>query len=393
MSRPLFSTGTARGGTTFFARILSVNSDVKVTSDPYLPLFRTLRTEIIQRYVDPEFDRNLPLDDYYFSKEKLGHLKAIQARDLNLPFRKEHLDKLITELKGRANLGARELLPFLDELAGDTYFELFSNGIALLERAHCAEHIKWCGFHDNWTVEFFPLLARGFVDARFFIIVRDPRAAIASAIKLRERDPELVPLLYSFAHCWRKHVAFSTLLKSLPDLEGRLMVFRYEDLVTEPEKTILEFCSFLGIQFSEAMLDTKLFRSMNGAKWQNWSHFEVPKQGIFTEGINRWRSYLSPEMIEYIEFVCDPEMQLFGYEPIEYSGGLPSTAVMFEMQKDYRIAKGWRCNHLDWDEEYSLELFRKQAIRLNKERLSMPVIEKYFLFERVYDEIINLAAS
>ena len=387
MSSPLFSTGTARGGTTFFARILSVNNEVKVTSDPYLPLFRSLRTEIIRKFANTEFDENLPLDDYYFSDEKLNYLKTIQQKNLDMPFPQESMLKLHAQLKARAPMGAKELLPYLDQLEGTTYTTLFRNAIRLLEKAHCVNDIKWCGFNDNWVVEFFPLIAKSFSDAKFFVILRDPRAAIASALKLREKEPELVPLIYSFAHSWRKHAAFATVLQSDPSINNRLMVFRYEDLVKFPRQTVRKFCEFLEVEFSEAMLDTEQFRPYQGEKWKNWSHFNVPSQGIFTEAIDRWKDYLSKGMIEYIEFVCDPEMRLFGYDPFHYSGRMPSENVMREMQRDDRESKGWRGNHSSWDLEHSFELFRKQALLLNKNLLTTHLIEKYFLFEDLYDQI------
>ena len=54
MTLPLFSCGTARGGTTFFTRILSVNKQVKMASDPLLPLFRAFRNEVVLNKIDKD---------------------------------------------------------------------------------------------------------------------------------------------------------------------------------------------------------------------------------------------------------------------------------------------------------------------------------------------------
>jgi hypothetical protein len=390
MSSALFSTGTARGGTTFFARILSVNKEVKVTNDPFLPVFRSLRTEILRRKIDPEFNAALPLDDYYFSENKLLMMKAIQNTDLDLIFPEEQRSTLQAQLISRVPLGAKELLPFIDELKGDTYLELFQDGLRLLEKAHKASEAAWCGFNDNWIIEFFPLLAKSFPDAKFFVIIRDPRGTMASSLKLREKEPEMVPLMYSFAHHWRKHVAFARMLIKHPMMKGRLFIVRYEDLVNEPEKMVNRLCEFLNVKFDMAMLDTEKFRPFRGDKWTPWSNFKVPEKGIYTDAVMSWKKYLNKGTIEFIEFICDPEMRLFNYTPEVYGGGLPSVEVMRFLKDDDKIAVGWRGTHMNWDIEHGYELFRKQALKIGKELLTPGMIEKNFLFESVYDEISSL---
>lgn len=390
MTKAIFSTGTARSGTTFFARILSVNEQVKITNDPFLPIFRSFRTEILRQSVAPDFNAALPLDDYYFSEAKILLMKAIQHGNLNLKFPEEQRPVLDAQLKARVPLGAKELVPFIGELKGDTYFELFQNGLGLLKKAHNVDNIDWCGFNDNWVIEFFPLLAQAFPEAHFIVIVRDPRATMASSMQLRAKEPEMVPLIYSFAHHWRKHVAFSRVLTSHPLLKDRLTVIRYEDLVSQPEKVVGDLCAKLDVHFDTSMLDTEKFRPFRGDKWTPWSNFKVPEKGIYTNSITSWRDNLSPGIIEFIEFICDPEMRLVGYSPEIYSGGLPTSEVMKFLKEDDQIAIGWRGIHESWDVEHGHELFRKQAIKLGQELLSIEKIENYFLFPSVYQELVSL---
>lgn len=391
MTKAIFSTGTARSGTTFFARILSVNDQIKITNDPFLPIFRSLRTEILRQTVAPDFNATMPLDDYYFSEAKISMMKAIQGGDLNLEFPEEQRVTLDAQLKARVPLGAKELEPFIGELQGNTYSELFQSGLQLLEKAHKVKNIDWCGFNDNWVIEFFPLLAKAFPDAHFIVILRDPRATIASSMQLRAKEPEMVPLMYSFAHHWRKHVAFSRMLLSHPMLKDRLSIIRYEDLVINPEGVVGELCRKLDVHFDASMLDTEKFRPFRGDKWTPWSNFKVPEKGIYTDSTTSWRKNLSSGSIEFIEFICDPEMRLVGYSPEVYKGGLPSGEVMRFLEEDDKIAIGWRGVHAGWDVEHGYELFRKQAVKIEQRLLSNEVIEKYFLFPSVYGEIVKLA--
>jgi hypothetical protein len=342
--------------------------------------------------IDPDFDANLPLDDYYFSPKKLEMMKVVQQGNLNICVPRDRWSQLQQQLAARVPLGARELVPLISSLEGETYYELFRNGLKLIERAFDAYESKWCGFNDNWIIEYFPLLAKSFQGSRFIVIVRDPRGAMASSMKLREKEPELVPLMYSFAHHWRKHAAFSRMLIRHPLMAGRLFVIRYEDLVTESERYVREVCRFLEVAYDEAMLDTERFRPFRGDKWSPWSNFKVPEKGIYSDSITQWKRYLTKGAIEFIEFICAPEMKLFGYAPEIYGGGLPSTEVMRFLLEDDKMAQGWRGVHGPWDEEHAYELFRKQALRVDKSLLSTETIEKNFLFESVYDELVPLEA-
>jgi hypothetical protein len=391
MARPLFSFGTSRGGTTFFTRILSVNSGVKMASDPCMPIFREFRNEVVRQKLDAAFDAEKPLDDYYYTEAKQKAFKTIQAADLQFPFPQDRLEELRSRSAGRMSLASKELVPLVNEICGKSFYELFKSCLTIMGKAYEAKGDSWCGSHDNWVIEFLPHLARAFPAARFLVVIRDPRGAMASSMKIRETEPLAVPLMYSFAHHWRKHASFAWRLRDDPMLKGRIFVFRYEDLVSDPRSKVSEICRFLEVAFEPAMLKPENFRPVSGAGWSVYSSFDVPKNTIYTDSIDSWKRHLDRGTVEFIEFVCDPEMRLYGYEPVEYGGGLPSGDVMRFFLSDDRMAKGWRGDHESWDREHSHELFRKQCMRIPKELLSRDVIERYFLFEEVCDACRRIA--
>lgn len=390
MSNPLFTFGTSRGGTTFFTRILSVNPEIKVASDPFLPLFRAFRNEVITQNVDPSYDIHQPLEDYYFSASKLQRMKTIQSSSLNMQLLNSDLSKLQSQLAARMSLAAKELASGASEIRGNTILELFSGGLSLLENVYEAQDTSWCGSNDNWVVEFLPILANAFKDAKFIIMVRDPRGAMASSRKVGDKNPELVPLMYSFAQHWRKHAAFSWKLMKDPNLKDRLFVLRYEDLVCSPGEKVKEICKFLNVEFSRDMLVPKNFRPISGEEWTTYSSFEVPEDIIYTDSIDSWKKYWEKRQIEFIEFICDPEMRLFGYEPQEYFNGSLSTAAMEFLLEDDQTAQGWRGRHEAWDKEIAHQLTRKEMIQKNVDNSSRDNKENYFLFEEVFEDCCNL---
>jgi hypothetical protein len=384
MSKPIFSFGVSRGGTTFFARILSVNKEIKIASDPLLPLFRAFRNEILKQKIDQNFDCSQALDDYYFSDEKIKVMKTIQATSLTLPFPQNKLREIRSRLAERMGLAAKELVCITKEIRGKNFLELFKNSLSAMEKVYQAKNISWCGSHDNWVIEFLPILARSFSRAKFISIIRDPRAAIASSLKNRETDPKLVPLMYSFAHHWRKHAAFTWKLMHDHKLKDRIFVIRYEDLVLEPVKKTKQICKFLGVDYNPDMLITNNFRPLAGNKWTTYSNFKVPKNKIYTNSIDSWKKHLDKGTIEFIEFVCDPEMRLFKYDLREYQGGFPSAEIMKFFIKDDKLARGWRGVHQSWDREQAHELFRKQALTKTGDFLDRKTVERYFLFPEVF---------
>ena len=99
--------------------------------------------------------------------------------------------------------------------------------------------MAWAGFNDNWTVEFFPLLARLIPDAKFMLHLRDPRAVVNSS-EFAEPDPAKRPTVISFARHLRKYLAFATALPSDPFLRDRLLLTWYESCVENPERLLLD---------------------------------------------------------------------------------------------------------------------------------------------------------
>lgn len=356
-----------------------------MASDPLLPLFRSLRTAIVRSRLNPEFDGSLPLDDYYFSDDKLKVLDTIQGSSLDLTFPSGELSRLQEELRNRMNLATKECAPYVELIQGQTYRGLFTAGLGVIQKGLNAGQKKWVGFNDNWVIEFFPLLARAFPTARFIIMLRDPRGAVASA--LRQKDANKIPFIYSFCRHWRKYAAFTEVFQTMEEMKDRFFFLSYEQLVKEPEETGNTLCKFLDLTFEEDMLDTTKYRSLSSEQWINYSNFDVPEQGIYTTSTDSWKKHLSQEATEFVEFVCEPEMRLFDYSPLEYQGGFPSQGALKFLYEDDQKCMGWRGHYESLEREVGFELLRKQFLLLNKLVGSEALVRKLFLFNEVFDRI------
>ena len=167
-------------------------------------------------------------------------------------------------------------------------------------------------------------------------------------------------------------------------MKDRLFIFRYEDLVISPEEKTKEICGFLKVVFDPTMLVPDHFRPISGEKWTVYSHYdEVPKNKIYTDSIDIWKKYLDKGTIEFIEFICDPEMRLFGYEPQEYLEEASSPEIMNFLIEDDKRAQGWRGDHESWDKELTHEIFRKQVLKTDENLITPAMAEQNYLFPEV----------
>ena len=96
MKNPLFLCGPAECGTNLVKAILGVNKKIHLESEPFLPLFQFLRTEIINQ--TSKYKKSIkhtePLSEYYFSMEDLELMKIIQNSNLKVELKKNKLNHL-----------------------------------------------------------------------------------------------------------------------------------------------------------------------------------------------------------------------------------------------------------------------------------------------------------
>jgi hypothetical protein len=88
---------------------------------------------------------------------------------------------------------------------------------------------------------------------------------------------------------------------------------KYEDLVTDTEKTAQGICEFLDLDYSEEILrfhEKDIVRE-NSNRIVSWKDLQKP---IMPENAYRYKNELSEDEIRYIESLCKREMDILGYE-------------------------------------------------------------------------------
>jgi hypothetical protein len=160
---------------------------------------------------------------------------------------------------------------------------------------------------ENHAYRIADYLLSHFPEARFVILVRDPRDMAATWKALSYGG------VMRGAAQWREDQEGAIQLHSkLRDI-GRSLLISFESLVEDAENALRNVCAFLECDYHPAMLDfheSDLVRE-NADLLESWRDLQKP---LDPGEIGRYRRSLSEAEIRYVEMICAKEMEVLGYE-------------------------------------------------------------------------------
>lgn len=162
-------------------------------------------------------------------------------------------------------------------------------------------------------------LLDSFPNSRFVHILRDPRAVLASQkSRWRKRalmhQPSRMSRLqqlrtwanyhpYIVAWLWNRATVSALRLQSHP----RFRTIRFEDLISEPERTVRAVCEFLEVDYEAAMLDVE---HVNSSYIPSTGH----KTGFNKSPVDSWRNSLTADETSLVSLRCRKAMTQAGYQ-------------------------------------------------------------------------------
>lgn len=308
MEQFVFVTGMFRSGTTLLARMLNAHPTVAFASDPYSWIFKAFRNAVTQTA-----DETAPFDDYYFHPQRLQMFEHIQRAPLTTPVGELDIELLRRRIADTARPFSPKLEPMLGRLDGRTFAELLTSGLRIVRDAYGDSSSRMVGVKETWTNEFAGHVLRAFPDAKVIGVIRDPRAVAGSKNVSDEKYP-----WWFLARQWRKLATCLWLVEHhMPEVADRFCLVRYEDLITSPEEQTARICRFLNIEPHADLIDPARYRDGAGQAWRQNSSYTEGAQGFDRQALDRWRGVLNDEQRRFIETLCWPEMQAFGYEPLD----------------------------------------------------------------------------
>ena len=329
-----------RSGTSLLQTILTNHPDLFVAYQP----FHQLYVEAKQIFLDAHgIKRPLPLGDGTGISADEPHRFLNWLRQTS--FYGELAERLVRRsVTGKGGSCARmaDVLP----LAEGHFIDLQSKLHDAVALHYGKSNARWHGSKEILCEEYLPYLIEH--DTRCLLIVRDPRAVVASASRGRYREAvgDSYPVLM-LARIWRKSIAYALVL----GMSENLRVIRYEDLVLSTATTLERIADFLNVNsFAPGSMKHPLFDHA-GDPWLGNSSFgekmEIDARSTFT-----WSAHLPDSVANLIEALCYPEMLAMGYKP-----RLAPSDCADVIQSTLEDTSGVRASYLD---SYALNQAERQ---------------------------------
>jgi len=159
--------------------------------------------------------------------------------------------------------------------------------------------------HTPSNIKNFDIINELFPKSKFIFIIRDPRAIYAS-IKGLDWGPNS-PLKLS--ELWIEYTAAYFAFQKL--YPNRMCLVRYEDIVNNGAEQIKNICDFLGIKYTNALLEES--EGFKVPEYTSSQHALVGKR-LDKQRIEKWKKELKTEDITIIESQCKPIMSAFNYQ-------------------------------------------------------------------------------
>ena len=300
MKRPdyIFIVGLGRTGSTLTRHILNCSEEVGIGGESHF--FRDLPRLGFQsrRGVRRRLAQVGDLRTDTGAEKITDYLFSIQQRHLNFwNLRQKHIDR-------------QEFLAQL--LASDrTERALFD----LVMRIH-AQGKPVRGEKTPAHIFDVPTLLDWFPNSKIIHTYRDPRAIFTSRKKKSEKKKqqllnsmvrksglafEMISSLHVIINWSRVNSLHQQYQQQFPN---RYTLLKYEDLVCSPQASISGLCDFLGIEFTETMLQQTTINS---------SYLPDGAAGFDRAGVDRWREHLDPLLNRWFLLWCGNELQKLNY--------------------------------------------------------------------------------
>lgn len=267
---PLFIVGSGRSGTKLLREILNNHPSIAL-ADEWTNLINILN------YAKNNSDNNKPV--------RISRIYKIFRRSYFYRRQKRLENKVITlrSITDRCN----SVQEFVQEIC-----KHYAYG---LDNVQSQEYIwgnKTPGYENH-----LPLIKEFFSDAKFVHMIRDPRDIALSYKKTWGKS------IHNCSYKWNKSIQNAYRDKAI--LGDDYIEVMYEELISNPENTMIKLSDFLNCEFDSTHL--KFQKSIEDKGDTN------EKSYILATNRNKWRRGLSDFEIEMIERLTKPSMILLGY--------------------------------------------------------------------------------
>lgn len=286
---PFFIFGCGRSGTSLLSRMLSQHQSIAVPLESHI--FRSFSA----------------LEGYYGDlsrrKNRLRLIEDILSTQAIQAWQLEASSEEIERLVNSPDLGG----------VFDAIMESWTN---LNDKKRWGEKTPRHVYHWDDIHGYYP-------NAKVVHIVRDGRDVALSFMDARF-GPKTT---YMGAHYWKQYLNKVQMLKvSASDV----LEVRYEDLLTDPRKTLGVVCEFLGEEFDEKMLSFYENKQPYATDKRNRVNLQ---QSLMVENAEKWRKRFGDLELQRFEAIAGDQLNKYGYELVSRNSSMQQSALEHAIQK------------------------------------------------------------
>lgn len=271
---PFFIVSAGRSGTTLLRRMLTVNDTI---------------------HIPPESDDLLPKCAQHFVLNNKKGWEYLVEKTL-IDFEKSSCFKFweieLMELKERLIA-----LP-----ANDRSYAKIVDTIYWYHASHQGKNASLWGDKTPYLMYCLDWMKLIFPAAQYIHVIRDGRAVVHSMMSKQNYTLEKAAMR------WKDSIQLFD--KHLARLDAKnFLQIRYEDLIQDPKKTLLEVCKLLNVSFMEGMID-KIPQEMGDTVLPHHQNVSRP---LTKDLINDWKTGLTQKDLSYLNKVFSKELAALKY--------------------------------------------------------------------------------
>ncbi len=285
-----FILGRPRSGTTLLTTLFNAHPNIRIAPEFPIMLFLYQRFRKVKHW-DEATIRSFVDHVFYFSKFNIRRVE-------NLKLDKEFI---VSELLRYKENGSIQL--FLKSINYYAYSVFHKEKTLLIGDKNPVYSMSVNRFR-----KIFP-------DAKFICIIRDYRDNFISIKKLAEKEVAVeAPSLSLQVGRWRIFTRlFLDLKRRYPE---KFYILRYEDLVSEQEKTFRSLCEFLGVAYDPSVFDFHKKREETVNTYGNFIYekfHENLMKPVNTGRMNTWQKVLTAKEVRMADQIAGKYADQLGY--------------------------------------------------------------------------------
>jgi hypothetical protein len=226
------------------------------------------------------------------------------------------------------NFDKAEMKEELKQLEGERTFSSLCRFV--YQKEACATGRKEPGLiidKNNTYSLFIPEIVEVFPTAKFVHIVRDPRDTVASYKQVSFDASGTIALAQRWKHYNR------VILNDAARFPDKFHLILFEDLLLKPQKTLSDLCSFLGIDFSDDLLqfykNNRYYENLKGSTEAVRTAYQNIQNPLDPQQAFKWKKKSADDERQKINAICHEEMEYFGYERGDYRPSVLSSLRAF----------------------------------------------------------------